>query len=291
MQIAVLSGKGGTGKTTISIGLAAILKNSIKVDCDVDANNMHLFYKGRIFEKEKFFSGFKAYIDKKKCVKCGKCIDLCKFSAIKNYEVDQLKCEGCGVCKLVCKNNAIILNKNEIALITEENIKDNGILIKADMNIGADGSGRLISELLARSKKYSNIKVVDGSPGIGCPVIATLTDTDICILVTEPSISGLSDLERIYNLSLNFKLKLFVCINKYDINKSISKDIEKYCYKNGIEIIGKIPYDDIVIESIANTIPIVFYKKSIAGKEVINISNKIIDYMERENLNENSNSE
>ena len=194
------------------------------------------------------------------------------------------------MCKLVCPNNAIKLKENEVAQIIEEKIKNDSILIKADMEIGADGSGRLISELIRKSKKYNEIKIVDGSPGIDCPVIATLTDTNVCILVSEPTMSGLNDLERIYKLTLNFNLKLFICINKYNINQDITNQIEKYCDDNSIEIIGKIPYDDTVLESISNIKPIVLYKNSKAGLEIINISKKLIKYIERMMLNENSNS-
>lgn len=194
------------------------------------------------------------------------------------------------MCKLVCPNNAIELKENKVAQIIEEKIKNDSILIKADMEIGADGSGRLISELIRKSKKYNEIKIVDGSPGIGCPVIATLTDTNVCILVSEPTMSGLNDLERIYKLSLNFNLKLFICINKYNINQDITNQIEKYCDDNSIEIIGKIPYDDTVLKSISNIKPIVLYKNSKAGLEIINISKKLIKYIERMMLNENSNS-
>lgn len=210
--------------------------------------------------------------------------NIVNFGAISNFQVDSLKCEGCGVCKLVCDYNAIELKENEVAEIIEEKAENNSILIKANMKIGADGSGRLISEIIRKSKKYNKLKIVDGSPGIGCPVIATLTETNVCILVTEPTMSGINDLDRIYKLSLNFSLKLYVCINKYNINQDITNQIEKYCEYYNIEIIGKIPYDDMVIESIGSLKPIVLYENSKAGLEIINISNKLIEYIERNDL-------
>lgn len=175
------------------------------------------------------------------------------------------------------------MKENKIAEIIEKKV-NNGMLIYANMEIGADRSGILISKLIEKSKKYNQIKIVDGSPGIGCPVIATLTDTDICLLVTEPSVSALSDLKRIYKLTLNFDLKVFVCINKYNINKQVSNQIENYCKDNNIEIIGKISYDDAVIDSINNLKPIVLYKNSAAANEIIDIANKLKKYIERKDV-------
>ncbi len=281
MQIAVLSGKGGTGKTTIAVGIAEIIKESIKVDCDVDAANMYLFYNGTKINFDKFYSGKKAHINEDKCKKCGKCISNCKFGAIDNYIVDSLKCEGCSVCKLVCPSDAIELYTNKVADIIEDKLKDKSYLIRSEMEIGADGSGRLITELRKKTDKYINIKIIDGSPGIGCSVIASITGVDICILVTEPTISGLNDLKRIYELTKNFESKVLVCINKYDINIEMTEKIKCYCIDNNIEIIGLISYDDMVLKSVNDLKPIVLYKESIAGKEITNIANKIIKKLER----------
>lgn len=283
MQIALLSGKGGTGKTTLAIGIAEVIKNNIKIDCDVDAANMHLFYNGKTIKSEKFYSGEKAFLDLNKCIKCNKCILNCKFNAIDNYKIDFLKCEGCGVCEIVCPVKAIKLSKNKIADIKKDEInKNNNYLIRADMEIGADGSGRLITELRKQAKKHEEIKIIDGSPGIGCPVIASITGIDWCILVTESTMSGLEDLNRIYQLTKEFTAKVLVCINKFDINLKVTNKIKKYCEKNNIEIIGLIPYDNIVLKSINELKPIVLYKESIAGKEIIKITEKIIKKIGKE---------
>lgn len=283
MQVTVLSGKGGTGKTTIAVGIAETIKNSIKIDCDVDAANMYLYYKGKQTEKESFYSGKTARINSDKCIRCGKCFRNCKFDAIKDYKVDSLKCEGCGVCKLVCPVGAIEMFDNHVADIIEEKIK-NGNLIRADMEIGADGSGRLITKLRSKVKNNNEIIIVDGSPGIGCPVISSVTDTDFCLIVTEPTLSGLNDLERLLELINSFKIKSLVCINKYDINCNMTEKVKDYCKERNIEIIGLIPYDDMVIKSINDLKPIISYQTSRAGREIKKIAEKIFKIYKEEYL-------
>ncbi|MFA5511971.1 MAG: ATP-binding protein [Candidatus Kapaibacterium sp.] len=280
MNISVLSGKGGTGKTTIAIGIADTIKGSIKVDCDVDAANMHMFYKGMQISSEEFFSGEKAYIDTNKCIKCGRCKNSCKFDAIENSKIDFLKCEGCGVCSLVCPSNAIVLSKNKVANILEYKLED-GYLIKADMEIGADGSGRLITKLRDNAKKYEGVNIIDGSPGIGCSVIASITGADIALIVTEPTLSGIDDLKRILELTKTFNVLPLVCINKYDINLDMSQNIEEYCNENKIQVISKIPYDKFVLKSINELKPITSYKDSEAGRKIIEISEKILNIYEK----------
>lgn len=283
MQVTVLSGKGGTGKTTIAVGIAETIKNSIKIDCDVDAANMYLYYKGKQTEKESFYSGKTARINSDKCIRCGKCFRNCKFDAIKDYKVDSLKCEGCGVCKLVCPVGAIEMFDNHVADIIEEKIK-NGNLIRADMEIGADGSGRLITKLRSKVKNNNEIIIVDGSPGIGCPVISSVTDTDFCLIVTEPTLSGLNDLERLLELINSFKIKSLVCINKYDINCNMTEKVKDYCKERNIEIIGLIPYDDMVIKSINDLKPIILYQTSRAGVEIKKMAEKIFKIYKEEYL-------
>jgi MinD superfamily P-loop ATPase len=244
---------------------------------------MYLYYKGKQTEEESFYSGKTARINSDKCIRCGKCFRNCKFDAIKDYKVDSLKCEGCGVCKLVCPVGAIEMFDNHVADIIEEKIK-NGNLIRADMEIGADGSGRLIAKLRSKVKNNNEIIIIDGSPGIGCPVIASITDTDLCLVVTEPTLSGLNDLERILELVNSFKIKVLVCINKYDINLNMTEKIKIHCKENNIEIIGLIPYDDIVIKSINDLKPIISYQTSRAGVEIKKIAEKILKIYKEEYL-------
>lgn len=281
MQIAVISGKGGTGKTTVALSISELIKNCVRVDCDVDAANLNLFFKGKVIEKEKFYSGKTAIINKNKCIKCGRCIKYCKFKAIKDYEIENIKCEGCGVCNLVCPVGAIELKENYIADIIVEKLT-NGILIKANMKIGADGSGKLITALRNKIKPNS-IAVIDSSPGIGCPVVASIVNTHLCLIVVEPTLSSLADLKRILLLIKKLNLRSVVCINKYDLNEKITKEIKNICNIEKIKIIGLIPYDDLVLKSITELKPIILYENSIAGKAIKKITNNLLKEIKYEN--------
>lgn len=275
MQIAVISGKGGTGKTTVAVGIAETIKNSIKVDCDVDASNMNLFYQGKTIFKEKFYSGKTAFINQDICLRCNQCQDNCQFEAIDNYLVNINKCEGCLVCKLVCPVEAISFEDNYIADIIIQRL-NNGTLIKADMKIGADGSGRLITALRKKVINKKEITIIDASPGIGCPVIASITNVDLALIVTEPSLSALEDLKRIVLLTKQLKVKALVCINKYNLNLKVTEKIKSYCYKNNLEILSLIPYDKLVLKSINELKPIVVYKDSIAGLKIKELTKELI---------------
>jgi MinD superfamily P-loop ATPase len=266
MELAVLSGKGGTGKTTIVAALSELQQSIVKVDCDVDAPNLYLFYEGENLQKQDFFGGKKAVIDENTCIHCGACDAVCKFKAIKNACVDLFLCEGCGTCRIICPVNAIQLVNEKTAdtYITETT---QGILSRASMGIGADGSGKLITKLRKNVKAYeanTKLTILDGSPGIGCSVIASITGVDIVLLVTEPTMSGLNDLKRIVELSRNFDAKVLICINKYDINQDMTTQIEEYATENGLEVVGKIPFDPMVMVAINHLKPITAYPESIA---------------------------
>lgn len=277
MQLVVISGKGGTGKTTVAASLAYLSEESIKVDCDVDASNLHILLQGKDLEEETFFGAKVANIDPNKCIKCGACQKVCRYDAIKNYQVDSIKCEGCAACTVVCKQNAILL-KDEVTgktIITKTN---KGLLSRADMVIGAEGSGKLVTKVRKNAiahRKNNEWVILDGTPGIGCAVMASVTGCDAALIVVEPTQSGLEDFLRVLSLINFFGVKPFVCINKYDINEEMTIEIEKYCKEEGIEVLGKIPFDSCVKEAVNALKPIVSYKESKASKEIVKIWNTL----------------
>lgn len=281
MELVVLSGKGGTGKTTIATALSELANDVIRIDCDVDAPNFYLFYKGKDIEKSEFVGGKKATIDEALCNKCGKCESVCKYQAIENFVINPFACEGCGACVLVCPQNAIKLEDDKTAdtFITE---LDKGIISRAEMEIGSDGSGKLITYLRKNGSKFNKgdkLTIVDGSPGIGCAVISSITGTDAVLVVTEPTKSGLEDLIRVTALCEYFKVFTMVCINKYDMNEDMSKEIEKFIEKKELILVGKIPYDDTVMKSINELKPITSYKDSMAEKAIEDMWNNMQMYL------------
>jgi len=270
MVISVLSGKGGTGKTTVVAALSELVKNIIKVDCDVDAPNLYLFYKGLDIEKKNFYGGKTAKINKSLCIECEICEEVCKFGAISNWTIDPFSCEGCGACTLVCPQHAIKLidEKTADTFITKT---EKGIISRAMMGIGSDGSGKLVTELRKNAKRFTednNIVILDGSPGIGCSVIASVTDTDVALIVTEPTKSGLDDLKRILELAEHFETQVMICINKYDINIDMVKQIENFAHEKNVFVVGKIPFDKMVMESVNSLRPITEFENSKARKAI-----------------------
>ncbi|MBS7631395.1 4Fe-4S binding protein [Candidatus Bathyarchaeota archaeon] len=262
-QITILSGKGGTGKTTISASLAALAKNVVVADCDIDAPNLHLLLKPdiqRIIE----FKGLKlARINSERCIQCGLCEKNCRFEAIHSFHVDPIRCEGCKVCAHICPTGAIELVERVCgqAYISKTNF---GSMSHALLNPGMENSGKLVSLVRQNAKdiaKELGIKliIIDGPPGIGCPVIASLADVDASVLVVEPTVSGIHDLKRALKLIYQFKVEPFVCINKYDLNPSNMKNIEDFCVQEGIEVIGHIPFDHDVIKAMVTGLPVVEY--------------------------------
>lgn len=282
MELVVLSGKGGTGKTTIATCLTELSEEVISIDCDVDAPNLYLYYQGNELKKEEFYSSKKAVINKDMCLYCGKCKNYCNFDAIDDdINIDSLRCEGCGTCVLVCNQNAISLVDEKTAELYINNT-ENGIISRAEMEIGSDGSGKIVSKIRENAKEYSKrdiLTVIDGSPGIGCAVISSITGCDVALIVTEPTKSGLEDLKRIIELTKHFQVKTLVCINKYDINLEIVNKIRSYCKSESIDIVGEIPFDDTVRTSINELKPIIYYEESSANHAVREMWEKIKKYI------------
>ncbi|OGI29906.1 MAG: (4Fe-4S)-binding protein [Candidatus Melainabacteria bacterium RIFOXYA12_FULL_32_12] len=248
-ELVVISGKGGTGKTSIVAAFSSLAENKVIVDCDVDAADLHLILNPKIELKTEFYSGKSAQIKSEFCTKCKKCIELCKFGAIsKDFIIDEIKCEGCGVCYNFCSYHAIKFETKQSGEWYESNTRF-GKLIHAKLGAAEENSGKLVTAIrnharLVASKNKNGLILVDGSPGIGCPVIASISGANQVVIVTEPTLSGIHDLERVYKLTQHFRVPACVCINKYDINFELSLQIEKLCQENKIELLGKVPYSN-----------------------------------------------
>ncbi|RQW78500.1 MAG: (4Fe-4S)-binding protein [Methanothrix sp.] len=261
-QIAIVSGKGGTGKTSLVASLAALAKERVvTADCDVDAPDLHLILQPTVRERREFFGMKKASIDESKCTKCGSCLDHCRFGAVHDFQIDPALCESCGVCKLVCPSEAVAMidRLSGYAYISDTRF---GPLVHAQLFPGEEASGKLVAMVreMARTVAASHkrdLVLIDGSPGIGCPVIASLTGVDLALVVTEPTITGEHDLERILDVAGHFGIKTLVCVNKYDLNLVAAQQIEDLCRARGVEIAGKLPFDPSVVDAMVQAKPIV----------------------------------
>lgn len=245
-EIVVISGKGGTGKSSFTAALAHVGNNIVIADCDVDAPDLHIILKPQTEEKNKFIGGRTASIDESKCIKCGKCLSYCKFDAITNdIKIDEISCEGCGVCEIVCPANAITF-LDSLNAYWKRSYSRFGPFFHADMGIGEENSGKLVTFLRQKAKDYAQkngqkIVLIDGSPGIGCPVIASLTGVKLALIITEPSLSGISDLKRVVKLINHFGIKALAVINKSTISKNNTETIKQICKDNEIELVCEVP--------------------------------------------------
>jgi len=285
-QIVVISGKGGTGKSTIIAALASLAKNKITADCDVDAADLYLIFKPQSKEQHDFFASKKAIVAKEKCVGCGQCVEVCRFGAISpEYQVDPIGCEGCGVCFRVCPAGAIDFQSHLSGQWFISNSRF-GTLVHAKLGIAEENSGKLVSLVRQQAREQakqqnSDYIIIDGPPGIGCPVIATLTGVDLALIVTEPTLSGIHDLERVVDLAAHFNVKCLVVVNKYDINLDNVNKIEKICRDRQVELISKIPYAKEVGQALLEEKNIIEYAPdSIVAQEIRviwqNVNNHII---------------
>ncbi|MBN2602853.1 MAG: 4Fe-4S binding protein [Candidatus Thermoplasmatota archaeon] len=279
-QLTVISGKGGTGKTSITAAFASLAKNAVFADCDVDAADLHLIFKPEI-KKTMGFHGLKvADIDKEKCIYCKKCFESCKFDAItKDIHLIKQSCEGCGVCAYVCPVDAIAMVERDsgFAYISDTRF---GPMAHAVLNTAEEASGKLVTVVRENAKKLAEEKkkdliVIDGPPGIGCPVIASLTGVDLVLVVTEPTLSGIHDLERILDVAHHFSIPAFVCINKYDINVDNTYKIEKFCNEKNIEVVGKLSYDTVITKAMINQKNIIEFSDGKLSREIREMWNKI----------------
>jgi len=263
-ELVVISGKGGTGKTSIVASFAVLANKAVLADCDVDAADLHLVLQPRILSRHKFSGGSRARVMSGHCTVCGKCFELCRFRAIscdgpgnglvaKTYRIDPLACEGCGVCAYFCPVDAIEFGP---VVNGEWFVSDTrcGPMVHAKLGIAEENSGKLVSLVRKEAKKIAverklDLVLVDGSPGIGCPVIASITATNLALVVTEPTLSGLHDLERVLDLAGHFGIETLVAVNKSDLNTELAAEIESRARQRGVAVAGSVRYDRAVTEA------------------------------------------
>ena len=266
-QIVILSGKGGTGKTTLSAAFASLINNKVVIDCDVDAANLHLVLRPTVINSYDFSGGKKASIDLDKCVECGLCEAVCRFNAINNFTIDQLSCEGCGFCFRVCSSDAIKFNSSKLGSYFECELPDESKFYYAKLFPGEGNSGKLVSEIKKEAAKSLSEKtdwiIIDGPPGIGCPVNASLAGSDYVVLIAEPTLSGMHDLKRLIELLNTFKYRHGIIVNKYDLNESITQDIIRYAKEKSTPVLGVIAFNPDFVHALQDGKTIIDYNPDI----------------------------
>lgn len=283
-EIVVLSGKGGTGKTSITASLAVLAgTDAVVADCDVDAANMHLLMQPDFADVSQFYSGELAEINQNTCTQCGICFNVCRFDAIlfhnDKYTVNPLACEGCAYCHKVCPVNAIEMLPRKSGNLFISTTKVNSTMVHAQLDIGAENSGKLVAKVKSEAKDQAEKQgkafiIVDGSPGIGCPVVSSLSGANYVVLVTEPTVSGLHDLERLYSVIKRFRIKTGCIINKFDINLKKTKEIMEFLNRENIVHLASIPYDIAFTEAMSQAKTIVETNSNIS-QTLIDTWNKI----------------
>jgi MinD superfamily P-loop ATPase len=283
-ELVVISGKGGTGKTSIVASLAALAdKRAILADCDVDAADLHLVIEPSIVRRERFSGGSRARIMGDRCTACGKCKELCRFGAIhldgpgnrnvhKTCRVDPIACEGCGVCVWFCAENAVEF----VAAINGEWFQSEtrcGPMVHAKLGVAEENSGKLVSIVRKEAKRIAedrnlDLVLIDGSPGIGCPVIASITGANLVLVVAEPTLSGLHDLERVADLTRHFGIETLVCINKWDLNEDIASQIEMEAHRRDLRLAGRVRYDRAVTQAQIWKKSVVEYQQNGAAEDI-----------------------
>ncbi|MBU7031998.1 MAG: P-loop NTPase [Theionarchaea archaeon] len=257
-ELTIISGKGGTGKTTITAALADLSKgekNIVLADCDVDASNLPLLLNPQVQNSEEFKGSKVAQKDLNLCTACGRCLEVCRYGAVTStFDIIPIHCEGCGTCTLVCPEDAITLREQITGTVYISQTRL-GPLVHAELNMGEEASGKLVTRvreiaLEMAEKRGCDLVFIDGSPGIGCPVIASIVGTSLVLIVTEPTLSGIYDLNRIHQVVTHFNLPCCVLINKFDINIENASRIEQWSKKMGIPLVGRLPYDTTVTQSL-----------------------------------------
>ena len=295
-ELVVISGKGGTGKTSLVASFAALAEKKVMADCDVDAADLHLILDPRVRQRENFKGGKIARIKSGHCIACGKCEEVCRFDAVffdgpgnglypKTFRVDPISCEGCGVCAWFCAEHAIEFKE---AVNGEWFISDtrHGPMVHAKLGVAQENTGKLVTLVREEAKKLAeqeklDFVLIDGSPGIGCPVIASITGADLVLVVTEPTLSGKHDLERVSDLTSHFGITTFVCINKADLNPNMTAEMESLCAERGLTLLGKIRYDQSFIKAQIAGKSVVEYSSDGVAAEVKNLWRCVLDELQR----------
>lgn len=289
-ELVVLSGKGGTGKTSLVGSFAALAADKVLADCDVDAADLHLILKQSSRQSHEFWSGQVAIIDEGKCTQCGLCQELCRFHAIRDYKIDCISCEGCGFCSRICPAAAITMKENMAGhwFISETKY---GPLVHARLGAAQENSGKLVATVRQQAKliaeRYGLKYIIsDGPPGIGCPVISSLSGAKLALLVTEPTLSGVHDLERILGVCQHFGVPAVVCINKYDINEENTRKIEDFCLGSkcrgqSVEVVAKLPFDNVVTEAMVHGLPVIEYSRNGFSQQIVELWERTLQLLNK----------
>lgn len=294
-ELVVISGKGGTGKTSIVASFAALAHNPVLADCDVDAADLHLLLDPKIKQTHDFSGGKLASIVAQKCIGCGRCQEVCNFDAAlfngpgndvveKTYTIDPVSCEGCGVCVYFCPVEAI---KFEDAVNGQWFVSETrfGAMVHAKLGIAQENSGKLVSLIRKEAKQIAakgnnDLIIVDGSPGIGCPVIASIAGADLVLVVTEPTLSGRHDLDRVAELTEHFNIPTAICINKCDINSKVAEEIKNMAIERNLKVVGEIAYDPAVTKAQIAAKSIVEHSNGGIKKQVVSLWESVLGELE-----------
>jgi MinD superfamily P-loop ATPase len=275
-ELVVISGKGGTGKTTVVAALAALAQDVVIADCDVDAADLHLLLRPEVGESIPYEGSEKAGIDERLCTSCGMCLATCRFDAViptdECFRIDPLSCEGCGACAFVCPAGAIQLKRQLSGWIHVSRSRF-GPFVHGELRPGEEASGKLVTQVKMRARELARqeqatLLIVDGAPGIGCPVIASLSGAHGALVVTEPSRSALHDLERVVEVARQFRAKIFLAVNKADLAEELAETIEAYAREEAIPVLARIPYDEGVVEAQVVGRPVVEYTDGAAARAI-----------------------
>jgi MinD superfamily P-loop ATPase len=273
-ELVIISGKGGTGKTSIVAAFAALAEDKVLCDADVDAADLHLVTGPRVRETHDFQGGRTAIINHNKCTECSLCRDLCRWDAISSdFEVDAFECEGCGVCVYFCPEKAIDFPVKTCGQWFRSDTRF-GPMIHARLGIAEENSGKLVTLVRQKARTLAegsglNLLLTDGPPGVGCPVIASIGGASALLIVTEPSVSGRHDMERVTRLAAHFKVPAMVCVNKFDLNPDETRTIEAYAVQKGLTMVGKVPFDPVFTKAMVQGQTVMEYNKDSEGAHAV----------------------